>query len=342
MTRVGFPLASLACAAARATSIASSAAATGASSSAFKSARRMKRGPNRLRKPPPSLSVASSTTISSHESYPFEARAFSRSSASVRGNSSNAWPEVMSSTARNQRKRGSGARAAVIASFARRSTVFAMSTARSTRAFLFSARFSALNVSARSQHASSRSFLGGPSHAHGAKTHEHKSLRPPGNACFSGCSRAYAAFDARSATAASLAAVSGETAEGIQFRRGCRSSAPRKMRNTPSTTLASLCARSAPPASAYSFAVPRHCCRAASNECMSALRSCHAVIAPAPPPPPPDPPPAALAAPSLASLGPFHTSECRGGVERRQMELKGIEGGDRKRGVGGETRRQKS
>ena len=24
----------------------------------------------------------------------------------------------------------------------------------------------------------------------------------------------------------------------------------------------------------------------------------------------------------------FHTSECRGGVERRQLELKGVEGGD--------------
>jgi len=42
-------------------------------------------------------------------------------------------------------------------------------------------------------------------------------------------------------------------------------------------------------------------------------------------------------------LGSFHTSERRGGVERRQLELKGIEGGDRKRGVmGGERRRQKS
>jgi hypothetical protein len=27
-------------------------------------------------------------------------------------------------------------------------------------------------------------------------------------------------------------------------------------------------------------------------------------------------------------LGPFYTSESRGGVERRQMELKGVEGGD--------------
>ena len=42
-------------------------------------------------------------------------------------------------------------------------------------------------------------------------------------------------------------------------------------------------------------------------------------------------------------LGSFHTSERRGGVERRQLELKGIEGGDRKRGVmGGERRRGKS
>ena len=27
-------------------------------------------------------------------------------------------------------------------------------------------------------------------------------------------------------------------------------------------------------------------------------------------------------------LGSFHTSERRGGVERRQLELKGVEGGD--------------
>eukprot|EP00982_Pelagococcus_subviridis_P008139 30816-Pelagococcus_subviridis.AAC.2 len=40
--------------------------------------------------------------------------------------------------------------------------------------------------------------------------------------------------------------------------------------------------------------------------------------------------------------GPFYTSESRGGVERRQMELKGVAGGNRKRGVGGETRRAKS
>jgi hypothetical protein len=29
----------------------------------------------------------------------------------------------------------------------------------------------------------------------------------------------------------------------------------------------------------------------------------------------------------IAALGPFHTSERRGGVERRQLELKGAEGG---------------
>eukprot|EP00982_Pelagococcus_subviridis_P015925 31439-Pelagococcus_subviridis.AAC.22 len=27
-------------------------------------------------------------------------------------------------------------------------------------------------------------------------------------------------------------------------------------------------------------------------------------------------------------LGSFHTSDCRGGVQRRQMELKGVDGGD--------------
>jgi len=37
-----------------------------------------------------------------------------------------------------------------------------------------------------------------------------------------------------------------------------------------------------------------------------------------------------------------HTSERRGGVERRQSELRGVEGGDCERGVGGEMRRQKS
>jgi|MDSW01.2.fsa_nt_gb hypothetical protein len=31
---------------------------------------------------------------------------------------------------------------------------------------------------------------------------------------------------------------------------------------------------------------------------------------------------------TTADLGPFHTRECRGGVERRQLELKGAEGGD--------------
>ena len=36
-------------------------------------------------------------------------------------------------------------------------------------------------------------------------------------------------------------------------------------------------------------------------------------------------PPVAVA---VAVLGPFHTSERRGGVERRQLELKGVEGGD--------------
>jgi hypothetical protein len=29
-----------------------------------------------------------------------------------------------------------------------------------------------------------------------------------------------------------------------------------------------------------------------------------------------------------SDFGSFYTSECRGGVERRQLELKGIEGGD--------------
>eukprot|EP00982_Pelagococcus_subviridis_P016527 31482-Pelagococcus_subviridis.AAC.11 len=47
--------------------------------------------------------------------------------------------------------------------------------------------------------------------------------------------------------------------------------------------------------------------------------------------------------PSVVVLGSFqHTSDCRGGVERRQLKLKGVEGGDRNRGVGGETRREKS
>jgi hypothetical protein len=40
--------------------------------------------------------------------------------------------------------------------------------------------------------------------------------------------------------------------------------------------------------------------------------------------------------------GSFHTSECRGGVERRQSELKGVEGGDWTHWMGGETRPQKS
>jgi len=43
-------------------------------------------------------------------------------------------------------------------------------------------------------------------------------------------------------------------------------------------------------------------------------------------------PACALLTPALHSMyvgfGPFHSSECRGGVERRQMELKGIEDGD--------------
>jgi hypothetical protein len=30
---------------------------------------------------------------------------------------------------------------------------------------------------------------------------------------------------------------------------------------------------------------------------------------------------------STTTSGPFYTSECRGGVERRQLELKGAEGG---------------
>ena len=38
----------------------------------------------------------------------------------------------------------------------------------------------------------------------------------------------------------------------------------------------------------------------------------------------------------------FYTSECRGGVQRRQVELKGAEGGDSKRGMSGEMRREKS
>jgi hypothetical protein len=48
------------------------------------------------------------------------------------------------------------------------------------------------------------------------------------------------------------------------------------------------------------------------------------VVSPSPPSPPP-PPPVAVA---VAVLGPFHTSERRGGVERRQLELKGVVGGD--------------
>jgi hypothetical protein len=43
-----------------------------------------------------------------------------------------------------------------------------------------------------------------------------------------------------------------------------------------------------------------------------------------------------------SALGSFHTKRCRGGVERRQLELKGVEGGDRNRGVDGEMRRAKS
>ena len=43
-------------------------------------------------------------------------------------------------------------------------------------------------------------------------------------------------------------------------------------------------------------------------------------------------PACALLTPALHSMyvdfGSFHTSEYRGGVERRQMELKGVEGGD--------------
>eukprot|EP00982_Pelagococcus_subviridis_P004634 29268-Pelagococcus_subviridis.AAC.3 len=31
---------------------------------------------------------------------------------------------------------------------------------------------------------------------------------------------------------------------------------------------------------------------------------------------------------TAGSLGSFHTSDCRGGVQRRQAELKGVEGGD--------------
>eukprot|EP00982_Pelagococcus_subviridis_P017569 31550-Pelagococcus_subviridis.AAC.2 len=41
-------------------------------------------------------------------------------------------------------------------------------------------------------------------------------------------------------------------------------------------------------------------------------------------------------------FGPFYTSESRGGVHRRQLKLKGVDGGDRNRGVGGERRREKS
>jgi hypothetical protein len=36
----------------------------------------------------------------------------------------------------------------------------------------------------------------------------------------------------------------------------------------------------------------------------------------------------ASAPPASASLGPFHTKRRRGGVERRQLKLKGVEGGD--------------
>ena len=66
---------------------------------------------------------------------------------------------------------------------------------------------------------------------------------------------------------------------------------------------------------------------------------------PGPPPPPPSPNgPVAFAAgggvgaaaaaadsprrnPSNKTWGSFHTKRCRGGVERRQLKLKGVEGG---------------
>ena len=42
-------------------------------------------------------------------------------------------------------------------------------------------------------------------------------------------------------------------------------------------------------------------------------------------------------------LGAFHAKRRRGGVQRRQLESKGVERGDRKRGaLGGERRREKS
>jgi hypothetical protein len=48
-----------------------------------------------------------------------------------------------------------------------------------------------------------------------------------------------------------------------------------------------------------------------------------------------------LSAVALSSIQSRH-SLCRGGVERRRLELKGVEGGYRNRGVGGEMRREKS
>ena len=306
MARRGLPSGSAgsrSCAAARAASAAASAEATSPSSRAARNARRRKRT---LRRPELSFdedvddvarlaeafaSASRPAAFGTRAAHPI--RSASRAFAAARKRS-NAAPEVMSSTARSHLSFGRGARAAATASRAAASAAEATCVASSARAARLFARASSVNAAALAQQGGGETSPGAfisdafplacrsnARHPHVHPAHAHSFARRPGNACCSLCSLARAA-SRRAAASASRAATPGTRsarAAASASPRRWRSAAFRRILRRPSATSASLCARSAPPASAYSRLVPRHACRSASNERMSALRSANAEAA---------------------------------------------------------------
>mmetsp|Transcript_12603 Transcript_12603/g.50636 ORF Transcript_12603/g.50636 Transcript_12603/m.50636 type:complete len:343 (-) Transcript_12603:1375-2403(-) len=271
MARVGlFVTGSRACACALRSSTSASAERTGAAKASASNARRRNRTPS-LR--------LSSTTVSPAPERPSFATSSSASmnlrfsAGPCSRKSRNAAPDVINSTARSQRSLGSGALASAMASVAAAATLLAIFTASFTRPLLFSLSDNARCASKASQHAGSSADFILLEHGHGDQLHAHKSFNRPGNACCSACKPACARslfclwrFARSLATLAAVPHV-------MPSRPGARSSPLASSLNTLPQTAASLCAKSLPPASAYSRLVPRHACCLASNVCMSLFRS---------------------------------------------------------------------
>mmetsp|Transcript_1558 Transcript_1558/g.5887 ORF Transcript_1558/g.5887 Transcript_1558/m.5887 type:complete len:310 (+) Transcript_1558:3578-4507(+) len=184
----------------------------------------------------------------------------------------------MSSTAKSHLSLGRGDLVAATASRAAASAADATAVASFVRPALFSNKDKSRNVFAPSQHVSCVSSSAPPArHPQLHPGQAHRFTNDPGNAC---CRRWSFALPASLRALAEFRAEEPQSACSliceVVSSLWSRSHAARSSLNTPSATTASLCAKSAPPASAYVREVPRHACRSASNESMFAFRSANA------------------------------------------------------------------